>query len=29
MAIIVPLVVLFAIWVLVIWGSNYFNKNVV
>jgi hypothetical protein len=29
MEIIVPLVVLFAIWVLVIWSSNYFNKNVV
>jgi len=23
------LAVLFAIWVLVIWGSSYFNKNVV
>jgi hypothetical protein len=29
MEIILPLVVLFAIWVLVIWGSTYFNKNVV
>jgi hypothetical protein len=29
MEIIVALVVLFAIWVLVIWGSSYFNKNVV
>ncbi len=28
MEIILPLVVLFAIWVLVIWGSTYFNKNV-
>ncbi len=28
MEIILPLAVLFAIWVLVIWGSNYFNKNV-
>ena len=29
MGIILPLLVLFAIWVLVIWGSTYFNKNVV
>ncbi len=29
MEIVLPLVVLFAIWVLVIWGSTYFNKNVV
>lgn len=29
MEIIVALVVLFLIWVLVIWGSTYFNKNVV
>jgi len=29
MEIILPLVVLFAIWVLVIWGSTYFNRNVV
>lgn len=29
MGIILPLLVLFAIWVLVIWGSAYFNKNVV
>jgi hypothetical protein len=29
MEVIVALAVLFAIWVLVIWGSSYFNKNVV
>lgn len=29
MEIVLPLVVLFTIWVLVIWGSTYFNKNVV
>jgi len=29
MEVILALVVLFAIWVLVIWGSSYFNKNVV
>jgi hypothetical protein len=29
MEIILALAVLFAIWVLVIWGSSYFNKNVV
>jgi hypothetical protein len=29
MHVVVALAVLFAIWVLVIWGSNYFNKNVV
>jgi hypothetical protein len=29
MEIIGALAVLFAIWVLVIWGSSYFNKNVV
>jgi hypothetical protein len=29
MEIILPLAVMFAIWVLVIWGSSYFNKNVV
>jgi hypothetical protein len=29
MEIILALVVMFAIWVLVIWGSSYFNKNVV
>jgi len=29
MDVIVPLVVLFAIWALVIWGSLYFNRNVV
>ena len=29
MEIILALVVLFAIWILVIWGSSYFNKNVV
>ena len=29
MEIILALVVLFSIWVLVIWGSSYFNKNVV
>jgi len=29
MEIIMALVVLFIIWVLVIWGSTYFNKNVV
>jgi hypothetical protein len=29
MEIILALAVLFAIWFLVIWGSSYFNKNVV
>jgi hypothetical protein len=29
MEVIIALAVLFAIWVLVIWGSNYFNRNVV
>jgi hypothetical protein len=29
MEIVLALAVLFAIWVLVIWGSSYFNKNVV
>jgi hypothetical protein len=29
MAVIVALAVMFAIWVLVIWGSSYFNQNVV
>jgi hypothetical protein len=29
MEIVLPLAILFAIWVLVIWGSSYFNKNVV
>jgi len=29
MEVIFALAVLFAIWVLVIWGSIYFNKNVV
>jgi hypothetical protein len=29
MQIVIPLVILFVIWVLVIWGSSYFNKNVV
>jgi hypothetical protein len=29
MKVILALAVLFAIWVLVIWGSSYFNKNVV
>jgi hypothetical protein len=29
MEVILALAVLLAIWVLVIWGSNYFNKNVV
>jgi len=29
MLVIVALAVLLAIWVLVIWGSNHFNKNVV
>jgi hypothetical protein len=29
MEIIPALAVLFGIWVLVIWGSSYFNKNVV
>jgi hypothetical protein len=29
MEIIGALAVMFAIWVLVIWGSSYFNKNVV
>jgi hypothetical protein len=29
MVIVLPLAILFAIWVLVIWGSSYLNKNVV
>ena len=29
MEVILALAVLLAIWVLVIWGSSYFNKNVV
>jgi hypothetical protein len=29
MEVILALAVMFAIWVLVIWGSSYFNKNVV
>ena len=29
MEVILALAALFAIWVLVIWGSSYFNKNVV
>jgi hypothetical protein len=29
MEVIVALAVMFAIWVLVIWGSSYFNKNVI
>ena len=29
MEVILALAVLFEIWVLVIWGSSYFNKNVV
>jgi hypothetical protein len=29
MAILLALVFYFAIWVLVIWGSTYFNQNVV
>ena len=29
MEIVIPLTIMFAIWVLVIWGSVYFNKNVV
>jgi hypothetical protein len=29
MEIILALAVLFAIWILVIWGSSYFNKNVI
>jgi hypothetical protein len=29
MEVILALAVLFAIWVLVIWGASYFNKNVV
>jgi hypothetical protein len=29
MEVVIPLAIMFAIWVLVIWGSNYFNKNVV
>jgi len=29
MEVILALAVLLPIWVLVIWGSNYFNKNVV
>jgi hypothetical protein len=29
MEVVIALAILFAIWVVVIWGSNYFNKNVV
>jgi hypothetical protein len=29
MEILLPLAIYFAIWVLVIWGASYFNKNVV
>jgi|GEM_PF-1412859 hypothetical protein len=29
MEVIVALAVMFAIWVLVIWGSSYFNKNII
>ena len=29
MEIVIALAILFAIWVLVIWGSSYFNENVV
>ena len=29
MEIILALAVMFAIWILVIWGSSYFNKNVI
>jgi hypothetical protein len=29
MEVVLALAVMFAIWVLVIWGSSYFNKNVV
>jgi hypothetical protein len=29
MEVIAALAVMFAIWVLVIWGSSYFNKNVI
>ena len=29
MEVIIALAILFAIWVVVIWGSSYFNKNVV
>jgi hypothetical protein len=29
MEIILALAVMLAIWVLVIWGSSYFNKNVI
>jgi hypothetical protein len=29
MEVVIALAILFAIWVLVIWGSSYFNKNVV
>ena len=29
MEVVIALAILFAIWVLVLWGSSYFNKNVV
>jgi hypothetical protein len=29
MEIVLALAIMFAIWALVIWGSSYFNKNVV
>ena len=29
MEVVIALAIVFAIWVLVIWGSSYFNKNVV
>ena len=29
MEVVIALAIMFAIWVVVIWGSSYFNKNVV
>jgi hypothetical protein len=29
MEVVIALAILFAIWVVVIWGSSYFKKNVV
>jgi hypothetical protein len=27
MEILIPLGILFSVWIVVIWGSNYFNQN--
>ena len=28
MEVLIPLACLFSLWIVVIWGSNYFNKNI-